>query len=328
MKILIIKPSSLGDVVHALPVLRLLRRAYPDARIDWWLAPSLFPLLQDDPDLDHLIPFHKRDAFEWLITLVRVRAGRYDLAIDLQGLARSGAMCWLAGAKRSIGLDLNREGARGFYDETVSRPSRNAHAVDWYLDVARRLGIPVHDDYEWMPRTSSAAPKLDDPARCEIALIPGARWDNKRWPAAQFLRLIHLLVEARGNLHFSIYGDAGDRPLAAAIAADLPELVSDKSGATSLPSLVDQLRSATLVVTNDTGPMHIASALGRPVIALFGPTDSRQTGPYGVDNEVLRIPLPCAPCFKSTCRWSVNQQCLTDLAPEAVTAAVLRHLPG
>jgi heptosyltransferase-1 len=324
VKILIIKPSSLGDVVHALPVLRLLRRAHPEARIDWWLAPGLFPLLQDDPDLDNRIPFHKRDPYNWLTTLLEVRATRYDLVIDLQGLARSGAMCWLAGGGHSIGLDLNREGARGFYDETVPRPARNAHAVEWYLEVARRLGIPITDDFEWLPRREGEHPAPDTR---RIALIPGARWNNKRWPAPSFRHLIRILHARQPDLRFSIHGDAGDRPLARQIAEGQTETVSDKTGTTSLPELVEQLRDAALVVTNDTGPMHIAAALGRPVVALFGPTDHRQTGPYGTDTDVLRIELPCAPCFKSRCRWSVDRQCLNDLAPETVAAAVMKRLP-
>jgi heptosyltransferase-1 len=323
MRILIVKPSSLGDVVHALPVLRLLRLAHPDARIDWWLSPGLFPLLAGDPDLDDLVPFHKRGPWQWLQALRRVRATRYDLVVDLQGLARSGAMSWLADGSRSIGLDLNREGARGFYDETVSRPSPDAHAVDWYLAVAQRLGLDTRREFAWLPVGKTTD---NPPVEPHIALVPGARWQNKRWPTAHFRSLTEQLLSRQADLKFAIYGDGGDRALAADIASAHPGQVIDRTGTTPLPELVEHLRNATAVVTNDTGPMHIAAALGRPVVALFGPTDPRLTGPYGAKSAILRFNLPCAPCLKSRCRWQPRGQCLTDLTPETVVEAVWQHV--
>ena len=325
MRVLIVKPSSLGDVVHALPVLRLLRHAHPRARIDWWLAPGLFPLLREDPDITELIPFHKRDPRAWLNALQRVRAHRYDLVIDLQGLARSGVMAWLASGARSIGLDLGREGARAFYDEVVPRPAASAHAVDWYLAVAQRLGLDTDVPYEWLPKSGDDEAETDTDAG-HIALIPGARWENKRWPATHFRELTEKLLAGRPKLRFAVYGDGGDAGLAAQIVAGRTDAIVDRTGGTSLPELVAHLRSAAAVITNDTGPMHIAAALGRPVIGLFGPTDARLTGPYGIAADSLRIDLPCAPCLKSRCRWSTPRQCLVDLAPAAVAREVLRHL--
>ena len=324
MRVLIVKPSSLGDVVHALPVLRLLRLARPSARIDWWLAPGLFPLLEEDPDLDHLLPFQKRGLRAWLTCVHQARSRRYDLVLDLQGLARSGLMTWLTGASRSIGLDLGREGARGFYDESVPRPARNAHAVQWYLEVARRLGIDTRTDFEWLPQVDTRpGEKKEAP---HIALVPGARWTNKRWPAGHFRALVDLLLKARPDLRFAVYGDAGDTPLAREIEAARPDRIRDRTGSTSLPELVQSLRSATIVVTNDTGPMHIGAALGRPVIGLFGPTDPRLTGPYGATTDTLQLDLPCVPCLKGRCRWSVERQCLIDLTPARVADAVLHRL--
>lgn len=324
MRVLIVKPSSLGDVVHALPVLRLLRSHQPTASVDWWLSPGLFPLLERDPDIDRLIPFHKRALRPGFAALRQVRARRYDLIIDLQGLARSGVMTWLAGGARSIGLDLGREGARAFYDEAIPRPASDAHAVDWYLEVARRLGIDTRRSFDWLPRPEGELPAREHEEH--IALIPGARWLNKRWPAEHFRQLVKSLLATQPELRFAVYGDAGDRPLAREITAARPDRVADRTGATSLPELMDRLRSARVVVTNDTGPMHIAAALGRPVIGLFGPTDARLTGPYGSTASILSVDLPCTPCLKSTCRWAVPRQCLVDLHPEAVAEAVFNRL--
>ena len=150
MKILILKPSSLGDVVQALPVLRLLKLHLPDSEIFWWVDSNLAPLLENDPDLAGVIRFERRGwaaPQNWLNLCRQIqwaRAQSFDWVIDLQCLARSGAFAWLANGKFLIGLDEPREGARGFYDVVVSRRSFQTHAVDWYLDVLRVLNVPAH----------------------------------------------------------------------------------------------------------------------------------------------------------------------------------------
>lgn len=336
MKILIIKPSSLGDVVQALPVLRLLRRRWPDARIDWWLVEGLFPLLEDDPDLDERIPFARAGwnsaggLRRWRDTLARIRDVRYDLVIDLQGLLRSGILTWLASGAQTIGLDLRREGARLFYDFAVPRPADRPHAVDWYLDVVRCLGLDVRDLPESLPVRPNVRQRVmramagNEPRL--VAFIPGARWDNKRWPAAHFAALATELDPLGGNLRFGLFGGKDDRNLAKEITAGSKASFVDLTGRTSLSEMVEWLRASELVVTNDTGPMHIAAALGKPVIGLFGPTDPAQTGPYGGRAENLRIELPCAPCMKGICRWLQPLQCLQDLSPAAVAMVAQRML--
>lgn len=337
MKILIIKPSSLGDVVQALPVLRLLRRHWPKARIDWWLAEGLFPLLEDDPDLDDLIPFtrvgwNSRDGLRrWRTTICRIRDTRYDLVIDLQGLLRSGLLTWLSGGAHTIGLDLRREGARLFYDVAVPRPTDRKHAVDWYLDVARSIGLSMDDIPASIPLRPQARDQvlksLGSDGRQLVALIPGARWENKRWPTHHFAELATQLDRDCRAVHFAVLGGGDDSSLAKEIIAGSDAAILDLTGGTSLPELVEWLRASQLVITNDTGPMHIAAALGKPVVGLFGPTDPLQTGPYGGCAEILRIDLPCAPCMKGICRWRQPMQCLRDLTPDAV-AGVARTMLG
>ncbi len=193
MKILILKPSSLGDVIQSLPVLRLLKLHFRQAEIYWWIDSALAPLLEGDPDLTQVVLFERRRWAkpqhwpEMLRSIRWLRDQKFDLVIDLQCLLRSGIFGWLSNGKFLIGLDESREGARGFYDEAVPRASFHTHAVDWYLSVLPRLGVAVHKNFTWIPERPAIAAAVKSKWKTDdawwIALQPGARWDNKRWPA-------------------------------------------------------------------------------------------------------------------------------------------------
>lgn len=252
-----------------------------------------------------------------------MRQQRYDLVIDLQGLARSGTFAWLANAGMSIGLGDHREGARGYYDITVDRPSRNAHAVDWYLRVAERLGLPVAEPYEWIPRrelaAQSIASKWSPQGKRWLAVCPGARWLNKRWPVEHFKELLQLMAVRSNTLHFAILGGPEDNPLGESISEAIPGRCLDLTGKTSLPELIEWVRVCDAMVTNDTGPMHIAAALGVPVAAVFGPTKPAHTGPYRQTHLALRnTSLSCVPCMKSHCKHEPELECLTSLRPATI----------
>lgn len=341
MKILILKPSSLGDVIHALPVLRLLKAHRPEAEVCWWIEAGLRPLLADDPDLAHVFPFH-RDRWaapgHWgeIARVIRgMRARSFDVAIDLQGLARSALFTWAAGAALKIGFDNapegSREGARAAYDLVPPPLPPGSHAVDRCLSVLPLLGVPVHRNFVWLPERPRVAAQLRDRwpvagARW-ITLLPGARWDNKRWPVGHFQELTRLLLAALPDVKISILGGKVDAPLGAAIASIQPERCLDLCGRTSLPEMVEWLRLSELVITNDTGPMHVAAALGRPVIALFGPTAPSRTGPYGAGHDVMQVKhLSCVPCLKSRCTHPEALACLHSLTPASVSDLAVRRL--
>ena len=336
MKILILKPSSLGDVVHAMPVVRLLRQRFPQAEIHWWILRGLMPLLQGDRDVNRLIPFDRKrwgnpSGFGSVVSCIReMRAERYDWVIDLQSLARSGVIAWLANGELTIGLDDAREGATALYDLRVPRPSFNTHAVDWYLEVLRHLQVPVHSNFEWMPRNEEAAVIVDSvwprDGRRWIALQPGARWWNKRWPAERFGELARRLLALDDSLGVAVLGDTGDRPLAEQITAIAGPRCLDLTGQLSLPGMVEWIRRCDVLVTNDTGPMHVAVALGVPVVALFGPTEPTRTGPYRQLDSVLRVDLECAPCLKASCRNPEKLACLNRLPVDAVVSRVVSLL--
>lgn len=338
MKILIVKPSSLGDVVQALPVLRLLKRHWPSSEIHWWVDSGLAPLLEGDPDLARVHRFERRrwaSPVHWpeMISSIRgLRAENFDLVIDLQGLLRSGLVSWFSRGGFTIGVEDRREGACAFYDVAVPRPSYGTHAVEWYLAVLVRLGVPIHSDFSWMPERAQVAGDLalkhDFSRHSWIALLPGARWNNKRWPAAHFSTLVREAAAQFPSVRFVVLGGAADSPLAREIQAAEPERVVDMTGHTSLPEMVEWLRKMRLVITNDTGPMHVAVALGRPVVALFGPTDPRRTGPWKQIESVIQNKISCVPCMKDFCSNAKPLQCLDEVRPEVVLERARKAVAG
>ncbi|MEN9572223.1 MAG: ADP-heptose:LPS heptosyl transferase [Verrucomicrobiota bacterium] len=323
-------------MVQALPLLRLLKQHRPDAEVHWWLAAELRSLLEGDADLAAVLPFERkrwRSPLYWpkgLAQIRALRAARYDWVIDLQGLARSAAFAWLADGAFTIGLELEREGAHLAYDLAVPRPRDKPHAVDWYLAVARALGIPVHDRYEWLPPRPAIAALAEAkwPANGSrwLGINPGARWDNKRWPAEHFAALVRQLAARDANFRFALFGGPGDWQLTETIRRAVPDRCVNFAGRTTLPELIELLRRCELLVTNDTGPMHLAAALRRPVVSLFGPTRPDQTGPYEQEHFALRHPLPCAPCLKSRCHWVAPLDCLRAISGTSVADEVTRRL--
>lgn len=336
MKILILKPSSLGDVIHALPVARLLRKHFTHAEIHWWLNRELVPLLEHDPDIALVIPFDRKrwgkpsgwpSAFE---AIRGMRQQRYDWVIDLQGLARSAVVGWFASGVKTVGLEDHREGAPAFYDHSVPRPSPQAHAVDWNLAVLQALEVPVHFNFDWLPIKPDAQTVVDaiwpHHGGTWVGLQPGARWLNKRWPAESYAEVANGLLSADPNLRIAVFGGASDRPLGELITRNGGTRCIDLTGRLTLPSMVAWLRRCALLITNDTGPMHAAAALGTPLVAIFGPTDPAHTGPYGQSESVLRLELPCSPCQTPTCHFQEPMACLRRLSVAQVLAAAQRRL--
>ena len=336
VKILILKPSSLGDVIQALPVLRSMKSQLPQSQIYWWIDTKLAPLLEGDRDLAGIVRFERRrwaSPYRWgeLWRSIRwIRQQSFDWVIDLQSLARSGIVAWLANGGLTIGLDDAREGARGLYDLIARRPSFHTHAVDWYLQILPLLGLTPPTRFDWLPpRTEIAASvrrKWELDSQPWLILQPGARWLNKRWPTEYFAELGRQIIARFPQVHLAVLGGAEDKSLGELIARAAGERCLDLTGQISLPEMVEWVRACRLMVTNDTGPMHVAAALGRPVVALFGPTEPQRTGPYGQLNNVLQLDLPCVPCLRSRCRYSKPLECLRGLPPERVFRAVEARL--
>jgi lipopolysaccharide heptosyltransferase I len=280
-RILILKPSSLGDIIHTLPTLAALRRRYPTAHISWLINTTFASILRDHPLLNEIIPFDRHHygrpgnlpAFaDFLATL---QGRQFDIALDLQGLFRTGLMAWATLAPRRLGLSDSRECAGLFHTEIIQVP--HCHAVDRYLLVARHLDCP--------PGPVEFPLGLDEraPARSLIAINPLSRWEPKNWGDDNFSALLDQLPAARVVL----IGSAAEHDRIETINRGRAR---NLAGKLDLLQLADLYRQCVLVITNDTGPMHLAAAVGAPVLALFGPTDPALVGPYGPGHTVLRSP--------------------------------------
>lgn len=323
-------------MVQALPVLRLIKQRHPASEIYWWLGSNLVPLLEEDPDLAGIIDF---DRDRWVApshwkklwqTVRQMRAQSFDWVIDLQGLARSGIFAWLANGKFTIGLDEPREGARGFYDIIVARPSFHTHAVDWYLGVLPFLEVPMHWNFNWLPERPSVAAAVQQKwkpgSERWLVIQPGARWLNKLWPVEHFAELVKQLATHYPELRFAIMGGEKDQSLGAIVSDAEPERCLDLTGQVTLPEMVEWIRLSVLMVTNDTGPMHVAAALGKPVVPIFGPTDPRRTGPYQQIDQAVQLSLPCVPCLKPTCAYEKPLECLRGISPSIIFSQVQKRL--
>lgn len=311
-RVLLIKMSSLGDLVHALPTVAALKRGL-GGHLTWVVNAAYADLIRRCPAVDAVLPFDRDYPVRHLPGFLRaLRRERYHLALDLMGLLKSALIARLARAEVVLGASYNREGARLLYHALVGPQDLDRHAVLQNLDAAAYLGLEADP---------GAFPLLFPPpetplpsARRVAVLIPGARWATKRWPADRFAALaVRLLAD---GIHVLVVGEAGTNG-----ESRWPTGVQDLRGKTSLVELGAVLSRADLVIANDTGPMHLAAALGRPVIAMMGPTDPRRTGPAGEGHRVLSGSPPCSPCFSRTCRNPDRLCCLTAVEPEAVLAA-------
>lgn len=325
-RVLVIKPSAIGDVVHALPVLNLLRRHWPGAEISWLVTPACAGLLDGHPMLHDVIRFDRKAyGRSWrspktllaLFAFARdLRRRAFDLVIDLQGLFRSG---WLAAVTRApvrVGLADAREGAGLFYTHRVPVGLPERHAIERYLCVTEVLGCgrgPVEFPFATDDADRAHVAALV-PARYAV-LLPGTNWATKRWPVERFAGMVGPLRE-RFGLETVVAGGPGDANLAARIVETAPG-VMNLVGRTNLRQLVALLERAAVVVANDSGPMHIAAALGRPLVTPFGPTNPVRTGPFGRMDSVISLGLPCGPCYSRHCS---HQSCLRGLDIDPVLA--------
>ena len=341
-RILIIKPSSLGDVVNALPFLSSLRQRYPDRYITWLVEEEAAELLLGHPLLDRVIvsgrrrwgrevriPFRGSAALREIAALIaELRQGRYDLVVDLQGLLKSALMVLCAGARFRVGLAGAREGSGRALTHVVPLPPGPLHAVDRYLEAARFLGadplskafvFPSRPDDEARAEALLAEAGVR-PDRLVIALNPQARWPTKLWGEERFARLGEILARRYGA-RILVIGSSSDLPLARRLASRMDPAPFVAAGRTDLKVLIALLKRIDLLVTVDSGPMHLAAALGTPLVALFGPTDPRLIGPYGGDGVVLRVPLPCSPCSKRRCQIEADRLCMRSISVEEVAEA-------
>ncbi|MFI4910853.1 MAG: glycosyltransferase family 9 protein [Sedimentisphaeraceae bacterium JB056] len=295
-RILIVKPSAIGDITTALPSLHSLRKAYPDAHISWLVRKEFAPLIANHPELDEVIIFDRkllsrwwrdRKSFSELKELVgKLRDGSFDLVLDLQGLFRSGILTWLTRSKNRFGMQTAREMAPIFYTKKVSPPENSRHVIDYYQKIVAQTGaedVSVEFILPPEPEAMDYCVKLlkdngVDPDNFRI-FVAGASEPNKCWQSEKFGALAEKIVADNGG-QIVIVGTPADTPAAKEIISTTDAPVVDLTGKTNLPQLVALMHMSKLIISNDTGPGHIAIATKRPAVIIFGYTNPIRLYPY------------------------------------------------
>jgi heptosyltransferase I len=333
-KILLIKLSAVGDVVHTIPVLNKLRRRYPMAQLDWLVTPAIAELLHHHPAITNIIEF-EREAWStpWRLTpfvsyarlAAKLRVAAYDLVVDMHGQFRTGALTFATGAPARIGFDRPRshvwdasprkfpeqarkhawqgarEGSWVAYTHHIKVPTLDLHAVDRYLNVGSILGLdPEPADFSF-PIPQSAVSRVETLLaqhgvnRPDIVMMaPGTIWETKHWGSDKFANVAgHFLSKCFAVI---LIGSQRERDVCEEVARLAPGAIN-LAGMTTLSELAALIRRSAINITNDSGPMHLAVALKRPVVSIFGPTDPVWIGPYGRPHTVLHADVPCSPCY-------------------------------
>jgi heptosyltransferase-1 len=334
MKFLVIKLSAIGDVVLSLGFLEALRTAYPDAHITWVVEEAASDIVLDHPALDRVIVSRRKSwgrnikrgrmsaaLGDLSAFLHELRFEKYDVVVDLQGLFKSGILAFLSRGRRKIGFHGTRELSWIFLNERLPAYNPERHAAMRYLDVAEYLGANVKKPRVFFPVHEKAAEEarhlLVEAGKPLVAVNPGAKWPTKLWPERYWAELCRILTDDLG-ISVVLTGSPDEAPVNKRIADSAPGII-DLTGKTKLKVLAEIFRQCDLVISPDTGPMHLAAAVETPVMALFGPTAPWRTGPFGPGHMVLRTGDKCSPCFKKSCP---DVKCMNDLKPKVVAEIV------
>ena len=353
-KILLIKLSAVGDVVHTIPVLNKLRQRYPTAQLDWLVTPAIAELLRHHPAITHVIEF-EREAWStpWRLApfasyarlAAKLRAAAYDLVVDMHGQFRTAALTLATGAPARIGFDRPRasvwhasprkfpeqtrkhawqgarEGSWVAYTHHIPVPTLDLHAVDRYLNVGPILGLDREPADFFFPIPQSAISRVDallgEHSRDGIVIMaPGTIWETKHWGSDKFAKVAEHFL-SRGFAVILI-GSQRERVVCEEVAALAPGAV-DLAGMTALSELAALIRRSAISITNNSGPMHLAVALDRPVVSIFGPTDPIWIGPYRRAKAVLQADLECSPCYLRRLKHCHHDHaCMRSVSPFAV----------
>lgn len=295
--ILITKPSSLGDIVLALPALTALRRSFPEAKISWLVRPEFAPLLEDHPHLTQIIAFDRKllgkawfhcGAFGALIKLLRrLREERFDAIFDFQGLFRTASLGWLSGGKRRFGPANTREFASVFYTDKVAQDAGSIHLVDFYLKMIQTAGAADLSVEFIIPEDTNATGSVSKLLATNgingsdyVVFIPGSAQRDKCWPAERFAILAEKII-SKYDLPILVAGTASEVDIIENVKEKSKVPITSLAGQTSLKELIALLRTARLVVSNDTGPGHIAFALGTPLVMMYSWSNPARIAPYG-----------------------------------------------
>lgn len=334
-RVLIIKPSSLGDIITALPALRGLKRSFPHCRVSWLVSDKHAGILANEDQIDEIIIFERTRLGRWhrsprsmvaLLSLKRkLREGDFDWTIDLQGLFRSGVFCKWTRSPVRIGFPDAREGATAFY--THQPDIRSSHIVDRIVELCGAMGIDARAKDMLLRPSPEGIAFLEDLANRRglqkygyFLCAPTTRWPTKTYPARHWRRVISRLSGTAPVILVAGHS-ATERTICAEIARDMPENVLDLSGKTNLQELLAVIRYASVVVCGDSAAKFIAAAADRPCITLIGPTRTEKTGPTG-RGTALVSGVSCRGCLKKRCR---HITCMQSIKPDLVCSCALEY---
>ncbi len=336
-RILIIRLSHVGDVIHALPLLHALRSAYPEAHISWLAEDTVSPLLFNLDELDEPIVLPRRQlrssfagALRSLYRLLsRLRSRRFEAVIDVQSLTKSAIWGWLSGATTRIGFPapVGRELAPWLNNVPVPQTPEIKHVVDLNMSLLGPLGVaPTMVRFD-LPVCEHARLKVSkwlaeaSPDRPPVLISPGAGWETKRWPAERFGALADRIAGDMALPVFIVWGP-GEEDLCDRVLQNSQSSNVSAAPPTDLLEMTELIRMSRLVVTNDTGPLHIAVAVGVPTVSIWGPTDPERNGPYGPGHKVILTGAPCRMCWKTSCPAQNSLICMEQISVEEVWTAV------
>lgn len=333
-RICILKPSALGDVVQTLPLLDALHQRFPTAEISWVIQRELTDLLSGHPALTHILPFDRQGSWQTSLRLLQtLRRKNFDLVLDLQGLLRTAAMSFATRAPLRLGLQTAREGAQLAVHQTIPDTGRSIPAHARYWRVAEFFGIdhppvaapvPIGEcDRRWAIEQLSGLP------RPVLAIQPGARWATKCWPARKFGEVARRACEQFGG-SVVLVGSRAEQHLAAPVREQLgpDRIILDLMGQTRLKQLAAVLEQVDVVLSNDSGPMHVAAAMGTTVVGVFTCTSPILSGPAGARHQLISTALPCAAGYHKSCpqRGPDHLACFSELSVERVWGGLRRAL--
>ena len=338
MRVLIIKPSSLGDIIHTFPAIYALQQACPDVQLTWVVNDSFKDIVSLLPGIQRVIPFPRQQIARLHWPAIRefqtaLKAENYDLAIDFQGLFRSGLIAWFSRAGKRAGFAHAREGATLFYQQKISVPAGIKHAVDKNLYLVQKL-FNLPEDFspepvlqvkpDWL---QAARQLLQAEGRPVLAVGFSSRWQSKTWPNTFFAEVLREVMVRVPSVQCWLLGSKNEQADGEKLRLSLNSAqVINLAGSSSMETLVALLKFSHALLTNDSGPMHIAAALKTPCIALFGATDPELTGPYGGDrHRVFQSLCPKTPCFRQKCPFG-NDACPKGISPAEVAEAVASRL--
>ncbi len=331
-RVLAVRLGAIGDVTQALAFASALKESRPEVFLGWAVHPLAAPLVQGHPCVDRVHLWQRAEGLGGFARLVReIRGERYELAVDLQRIQKSALLARLSGAPRVLGFDRARTKERSWVWTRERIPPRE-HArpmVLQYLEFASYLGAEAAVPRLVFPRDDAAegwaAALVEELGAAPVLVNLGATKPANRWLPERFGQLARAL-QRELELPICLTGGPGDRATAERAKEECRDTpLRDLAGQTTLRQLVALARRARLFIGCDTGPMHIAAAVGTPVIALFGPADPARTGPWGEGHRIVRVPPWCAPCNRKTCNQP-RHACMEDISVSLVLEAARERL--